>query len=86
MLSWFSFSYCYYDLGLPGGSAGKNSPSNAGDTRDTSLIPGLGKSLGEGNGNPHQYPCLENPMDLEDPMDGGVWQATVNGIELDTTE
>ena len=74
MLSWFSFTSCYYDLGLPGGSAGKNSPSNAGDTRDTSLIPGLGKSLGEGNGNPHQYPCLENSMDK------GAWRATVSGV------
>ena len=55
MLSWFSFTSCYYDLGLPGGSAGKNSPSNAGDTRDTSLIPGLGKSLGEGIGYPLHY-------------------------------
>ena len=74
MLSWFSFTSCYYDLGLPGGSAGKNSPSNAGDTRDTSLIPGLGKSLGEGNGNPHQYPCLGNPMHR------GAWWATVHRV------
>ena len=52
----------------------KNPPSNAGDTKDTGLIPGSGKSLGEGNGNPHQYPCLENAMDK------GAWQATVNGV------
>ena len=45
----------------------KNLPTNAGDASDTSSIPGSGRSSGEGNGNPHQYPCLENPMD------GGVW-------------
>ena len=38
-------------------------PINAGDTEDTSLIPGLGRFPGEGNGNPLQYSCLENPMD-----------------------
>ena len=53
----------------------KNSPSNAGDTRDTGSIPGLGKSLGEGNGNPHQYPCLGNSMDK------GAWQATAMGSQ-----
>ena len=53
------------------GSGGKESACNVGDL---SLIPGSGRSPGEGNGNPHQYSCLENPMD------GGVWQATVNGI------
>ena len=39
----------------------KNLPANAGDTRDMGLIPGLGRSPGEGNGNPLQYSCLENP-------------------------
>ena len=43
-----------------GGSDGKVSAYNAGDP---SSIPGLGRSLGEGNGNPLQYSCLENPMD-----------------------
>jgi len=58
----------------------KNPPTNAGD-RDLGLIPGLGGSPGEGNGNPLQYSCLENPMDK------GVWQATVHRAEeLDTTE
>ena len=37
-------------------------------------IPGLGRSSGEGNGNPFQYSCLENPMD------GGAWQLTVHGV------
>ena len=52
----------------------KNPPANAGDTRDTGLIPGSGRSPGEGNGAPLQYSCLENPMD------GGAWRATVHGV------
>ena len=44
----------------------KNPPANAGGTRDASLIPGSGGSPIEGNGNPLQYSCLENPMDSED--------------------
>ena len=43
----------------------KNLPACAGDVRDTSLIPGSGRSLGEGHGNPFQYCCLENPMDTQ---------------------
>ena len=63
---------------FPGGSDGKASAYNAGNRN---LIPGLGRSPGEGNGNPLQYPCLENPMD------GGAWRATVYGIaESDMTE
>ena len=53
----------------------KNLPANAGDMGDTSSIPGLGRSPGEGNGNPLQCSCLENPMDR------GAWQATVYGVE-----
>ena len=53
--------------GFPGGSEGKASAYNAGD-------PGLGRSPGEGNGNPVQYSCLENPMDRE------AWQATNHGV------
>ena len=41
----------------------KNPPATAGDVRDTGSIPGLGRSPGEGNGNPLQYSCLQNPMD-----------------------
>ena len=52
-------------LGFPGGSVVKNPPANAGDARDLGLIPGLGRSPGEGNGYPLQYSCLENPMDGE---------------------
>jgi len=61
-----------------GGSVVKNLPANAGDV---SLIPGSGRSPGEGNGNPPQYSCLRNPMDR------GAWGATVHEVakELDTT-
>ena len=45
----------------------KNPPANAGDLRNSGSIPGLGRSPGEGNGNPLQYSCLENPMD------GAAW-------------
>ena len=41
----------------------KNPPANAGDARDAGSIPGLGRSLGGGNGNPFQYSCLENPTE-----------------------
>ena len=43
----------------------KNPPANAGDLKDAGLIPGLGRSLGVGNGNPLQYSCLENSTDRE---------------------
>ena len=56
---------------FPGGSDGKASAYNAGDLGS---IPGSGRSPGEGNGNPLQYSCLENPMD------GGAWWATVHGV------
>ena len=49
----------------------KNAPVNVGDTRDAGSIPGLGESLGEGNGNLLQSSCLENSMDRE------AWQTTV---------
>ena len=55
----------------------KNPPANAGDIKDTILIPGLGRSPGGGYGNPLQYSCLENPMDR------GAWQATVHRVRHD---
>ena len=64
-------------MGFSGGSVIKNPPANAGDVCS---VPGLERSPGEGNGNPLQYSCLENPMDR------GTWQATVHGVaESDTT-
>ena len=51
-------------MGFPSGTSGKEPPANAGDVRDMGLIPGSGRSPGEGNGNPLQYSCLENSMDL----------------------
>ena len=60
MLAWAILgSYCFPEV-FPGGSDGKESACNAGDL---SLIPGLGRSPGEGNSNPLQYSCLDNPMD-----------------------
>ena len=55
--------------------------SPAADAGDVDSIPGLGRSPEEGNGNPLQYSCLENPMDRE------AWQATIHGVakESDTT-
>ena len=57
----------------------KNLPTNTGDIRDASSIPGLGRSPGGGNGNPLQYSYLENPMDR------GAWQATVHGVSKSQT-
>ena len=58
-------------LSFPGGSDGKESACKVGDL---GLIPGLGRSPGEGNGNPLQYSCLENSRDR------GDWWATVHGV------
>ena len=52
-------------MGFPGGSAGKESACNAGDSGDVGLILGSGRSPGVGNGNPLQYSGLKNPMDRE---------------------
>ena len=65
-----NFMSIYCQLGFPGGSEVKNLPANAGDV---GLIPGSGRSPGEGNGNSFQYSCLENSMDR------GAGQATVHG-------
>ena len=62
--------------GFPGGSEVKASAYNAGDLGS---IPGLGRSPGEGNGNPLQYSCLENPMDR------GAWWTTVHRVAKSQT-
>ena len=66
-------------MGFPGGSDSKESALNAGNLGS---LPGLGRSPGEGIGNPLQYSCLENPMGR------GAWKATVQGVakELGTTD
>ena len=63
-------------LGFPGGSAGKESTCNVGGL---TLIPGLGQSPGEGNGNPLQYSCLGNPMDR------GADKTIVHGVAKSQT-
>ena len=65
-------------MDFPGSSVVENLPA---DARDGGLIPGSGRSLGEGNGNPFQYSYLGKPMDR------GAWWATVHGVakELDMT-
>ena len=60
----------------------KNPPANVGDVRDTDSIPGSGRSPGDGDGNPFQYSCLENPMDKRSLLGYSPW----GGKELDTTE
>ena len=60
---------------FPGGSVVKNSPANAGDSGS---IPGLGRSPGEGNGNPLLYSCLGNPTAR------GAWWATVHGVSKES--
>ena len=70
-----SKSLCFM-LGLPRGSDSKESACNAGNP---GLIPGSGRSLGEGNGNLLQYSCLENSMDR------GDWWATVHGVAKSQT-
>ena len=67
-------------LGFPGGTEVKNPPANAGDTRDTGSISGLGRSPGGGNGNLIQYSCLENSMDR------GAWWAIVHGVAKSQTQ
>ena len=57
----------------------KNMPANTKDIRDVGSIPGSGRSLGGGHGNPLQYSCLENPMGR------GAWQATVHGVSQSQT-
>ena len=70
------YGYRYKYRGFPGGSEGKEFACNVGDPGS---IPGLGRPPAEGNGNPLQYPCLENPMDR------GAWWATVHRVPKSRT-
>ena len=65
---------------FPDGASGEEPTCNAGDVRDTGSIPGSGRSLGGGHGNPLQYPCLENSMDR------GAWWATVHRVTKSQTQ
>ena len=71
MQAYKQISTTNYSHGFPGGSDGKESACKV---EGLDSIPGSERSPGEGNGNPLQYSCLENPMD------GGAWRATVHGI------
>ena len=71
IFNFFGFSFSPLFMGFPGGSDGKESACNA---EDPGSIPGLGRSLGEGNGYPLQHSCLENSMDR------GAWQAIVHRV------
>ena len=62
-------------MGFPGGSLGKESACNTGDTRAVDLIPRSGRSSRGGHGNPLQYSCLENPTDRR------TWRARVHGSQ-----
>ena len=74
---------CIFDHSLknasPVAQLVKNLPANAGDARDVGLIPRLGRSPGEANGNPLQYSCLKNSMDR------GAWRATVHAVAKSMT-
>ena len=66
---------------FPNGLVDKESACNAGDTGDVGgLIPGLGRSPGDGHGNPLQYSCLENPLDKR------TWWATVRSVANSQTQ
>ena len=69
--------YIYICTGFPGGSVVKNPSANA---VDSGLIPQSGRSPGEGNGNPLQYSCLENPVDR------GAWWAAVHSAAQSRTQ
>ena len=64
---------------LARGSDGSDGPESACNAGDLGSIPGSGPSYGEGNGNPCQYSCLENPMDSD------AWQVTVHGVAKSQT-
>ena len=74
MLTYFDNHLHQVHQDFPGGAGSKEPPADTGESRDTVSVPGSGRSSGEGNGNPLQYFCLENPMDR-----GTLW-AIVRGV------
>ena len=68
-----------HEWGFPDGSTGKESACNTGGSGDMGSIPGLGRSPGGGNGNPHQYSGLKNPVDR------GDWQAVIQRVTKSQT-
>ena len=90
IISKYTYSFCWnfqhpfpygftWNRVFPCSTVVRNLPANAGDTGDVGLIPGLGRSSGEGHGTPLQYSCLKNSMD------GGAWYATVHGVAKSRT-
>ena len=71
------FKHFTLNMGFPGGSVVKNLPA---DAENMGSIPASGRPHGEGNGNPLQHSCLENPMDKE------AWWATVHGVTKSRTQ
>ena len=74
-----TYIVCLIDCSFPGGSVVKNLPAKAGDEGDAGSIPGSGRSLGGGNGNPLHYSCLENSMDR------GDWWVAVHEVPMSRT-
>ena len=70
----WNFCILLLDIGYRGLPCSSNGKESACNSEDPDLIPGLGRSSGERNGNPLQYSCLQNPMDR------GAWQSTVHGL------
>ena len=77
--TFLSLLHCFGTFAENLGLVVKNTPANAGDSRDVASIPRLGRYPGGGHGNPLQYSCLENPMDR------GAWWATVHRITKSQT-
>ena len=69
-----------HSLSFPSGTGVKNLPTNGGDAREASSIPGLGRSPGEGDDNPLQYSCPGNPIDR------GAWWVPVHGVAKESAQ
>ena len=76
----YNFYYSIFNYGLPQWLSGQESACKVGDTGGVGWVPGLGRSLGGGNGTLLQYSCLGNPKDR------GAWRATVHGVAKNWTQ